>query len=148
MNAKMFICVGSFWYSKDGNFLLVTCRCQTNTNRLEVKVRTIEGQHGTLRAYITSRIEPKNCIVKQYVIKPLSLHQKCHAAEEKRPVNRLRLTGQFSMAEMHSWLLLCIPEFPEKLAALDEIRLSFVNVFLGTQLHVAFGFVCILLSFV
>ena len=37
--------------------------------------RTIEGQHGHLQAYITPRLQPKTCIVKQYQIKPLSLHQ-------------------------------------------------------------------------
>ena len=33
----------------EGNFLLVTFRCQANTTRFEVKLRTIEGQYGTLK---------------------------------------------------------------------------------------------------
>ena len=41
---------------------------------------------------MTSRIQPKNCIVKQYVIKPLSLHQRCHVIDDKRPINKLKLT--------------------------------------------------------
>ena len=30
-------------------------RCQANTTRLEIKIRTIEGQYGTLMAYVTPR---------------------------------------------------------------------------------------------
>ena len=33
----------------EGNFMLVTFRCQANTTRFEVKLRTIEGQYGTLK---------------------------------------------------------------------------------------------------
>jgi Bardet-Biedl syndrome 7 protein len=91
-----------------------------------------------LQAYITSRIQPKNCIVKQYIIKPLSLHQKCHSIDDKRPVNKLKLTGQFSLAEMHSWVHYCIPELPEKPSTDNEINYYFLNSFLGTQLEVSY----------
>ncbi|KAK7070006.1 Bardet-Biedl syndrome 7 protein, partial [Halocaridina rubra] len=46
---------------ESGNFLLATYRCQANTTRLEVRIRTIEGQYGTLQAYITPRLQPKCC---------------------------------------------------------------------------------------
>ena len=32
-----------------GNYLLATYRCQSNTTRMELKLRSIEGQHGTLQ---------------------------------------------------------------------------------------------------
>ena len=66
---------------EDGNFLLATYRCQVlkpvahftvlycckaNTTRLEIKVRTIEGQYGTLTAYVTPRLQPKCCQAQQY----------------------------------------------------------------------------------
>jgi hypothetical protein len=38
-------------------------RCQANTTRLEIKIRTIEGQYGTLSAYVTPRLQPKCCQV-------------------------------------------------------------------------------------
>ncbi len=120
--------------------MLVTYRCQANTTRLDIKIRTIEGQYGLLQAYVTSRIQPKNCIVKQYVIKPLSLHQRCHSMEERRPINKLKLTGSFSLAEMHSWLHYCIPEIPEKPSADNEMCFYFVNTFLGTQLEIAYKY--------
>lgn len=89
-----------------------------------------------MQAYITSRIQPKNCIVKQYVIKPLSLHQRLHVIDEKRPTNKLKLTGSFSLAEMHSWVHYCVPELPEKPPAENEATFYFVNTFLGTQLEI------------
>jgi Bardet-Biedl syndrome 7 protein len=120
----------------DGNFLLVTYRCQINTTRLDIKIRTIEGQHGLMQAYVTSRIQPKNCLVKQYVIKPLSLHQRSHVIDEKRPTNKLKLSGSFSLAEMHSWVHYCVPELPEKPPAENEANYYFINTFLGTQLEI------------
>ena len=69
---------------QQGNFLLATYRCQANTTRLELKIRSIEGQFGTLQAYVTPRVQPKTCQVRQYHIKPLSLHQRTHVFDENR----------------------------------------------------------------
>ncbi|XP_076319591.1 BBSome complex member BBS7-like isoform X4 [Tachypleus tridentatus] len=69
---------------ENGNFLLATYRCQANTTRLEVKIRSIEGQHGTLQAYITPRLQPKCCQVRQYHIKPLSLHRRSHSFDNNK----------------------------------------------------------------
>jgi hypothetical protein len=66
----------------------------------------------------------------------LSLHQRCHVIDDKRPINKLKLTGSFSLSEMHSWLHYCIPELPEKPPADNEINFNFINTFLGTQLEV------------
>lgn len=51
---------------------------------LIAQVRSIEGQYGTLQAYITPRIQPKSCQVRQYDIKPLSLHQRVHVFDEEK----------------------------------------------------------------
>ena len=62
--------VGSFFtvapsnglfFQQSGNVLLATYRCQANTTRLEIKIRTIEGQYGTMLAYVTPRLQPKCC---------------------------------------------------------------------------------------
>ncbi|XP_024919046.1 BBSome complex member BBS7 isoform X2 [Cynoglossus semilaevis] len=119
----------------NGNFLLATYRCQANTTRLELKVRSIEGQYGTLQAYVTPRLQPKTCQVRQYQIKPLSLHQRTHSIDQDRPMNRLSLVGQFSFAEIHSWVVFCLPEVPEKTPAGESITFYFHNTFLGTQLE-------------
>nr|KAF6400434.1 Bardet-Biedl syndrome 7 [Rousettus aegyptiacus] len=117
------------------NFLLATYRCQANTTRLELKIRSIEGQYGTLQAYVTPRIQPKTCQVRQYLIKPLSLHQRTHCIDHDRPVNTLTLTGQFSFAEVHSWVVFCLPEVPEKPPAGESVTFYFQNTFLDTQLE-------------
>ncbi|KAM9741317.1 BBSome complex member BBS7 isoform 2-T2 [Menidia menidia] len=122
----------------NGNFLLATYRCQANTTRLELKVRSIEGQYGTLQAYITPRLQPKTCQVRQYQIKPLSLHQRTHSIDPERPMNRLSLVGQFSFAEIHSWVVFCLPEVPEKTPAGEAITFYFHNTFLGTQLEATY----------
>lgn len=49
-----------------------------------MQVRSIEGQYGTLQAYIIPNMEPKSCRVQQYQIKPLSLHRRIHAFDKSR----------------------------------------------------------------
>ncbi|XP_018420239.1 PREDICTED: Bardet-Biedl syndrome 7 protein [Nanorana parkeri] len=122
----------------NGNFLLATYRCQANTTRLELKIRSIEGQYGTLQAYVTPRIQPKTCQVRRYLIKPLSLHQRSHVFDENRPMNTLSLTGQFSFAEIHSWMVFCLPEVPEKSPVGEDITFYFQNTFLDTQLECSY----------
>ncbi|KAJ8878257.1 hypothetical protein PR048_018834 [Dryococelus australis] len=70
--------------SSSGNSVLATYRCQANTTRLELKVRTVEGQHGALRAYITPLVQPKCCQLRLYHVRPLSLHARCHAIDPSR----------------------------------------------------------------
>lgn len=71
----------------DGNLLLCCYRCQVNTNRVDLKFRTVEGEHGTLRVYITPNIQPKCCQLKTYEIHPLSLHMAVHNFDETRLIN-------------------------------------------------------------
>ncbi|XP_072192025.1 BBSome complex member BBS7 isoform X2 [Excalfactoria chinensis] len=118
-----------------GNCLLATYRCQANTTRLELKIRSIEGRYGTLQAYVTPRIQPKTCQVYQYQIKPLSLHQRTHSIDHDRPMNTLMLKGQFSFAEIHSWVVFCLPEVPERTPPGESVTFYFQNTFLGTQLE-------------
>lgn len=119
---------------ENGNFLLATYRCQANTTRLELKIRSIEGQYGTLQAYITPRIQPKTCQVRQYSIKPLSLHQRTHVFDDSKPMNMLKLMGHFSLAEVHSWVCFCLPEVPDRTPAGEQVSFHFLSTFLDTQL--------------
>ncbi|XP_048774154.1 Bardet-Biedl syndrome 7 protein homolog isoform X3 [Ostrea edulis] len=124
---------------EEGNFLLATYRCQANTTRLELKIRSIEGQYGTLQAYVTPRVQPKTCQVKQYQIKPLSLHQRTHVFDDNRPLNTIKLSGPFSLAEVHSWVNFCLPELPERTPPGDCITFHFVSTFLDTQLECVYS---------
>lgn len=51
-----------------------------------------------------------------------------------RPMNTLKLSGQFSLAEMHAWVNFSLPEVPERPPAGDITSFQFVSTFLGTQL--------------
>lgn len=120
---------------QDGNFLLATYRCQQNTTRLDLKIRTIEGQYGILQAYITPNIQPKCCQLRMYRIKPLSLHTRIHAFDINRPHNVLTFRGGFSFAEIHSWLEFCLPEVPSKPPPDDSAIIIFCSTFLETILQ-------------
>nr|CAD7202429.1 unnamed protein product [Timema douglasi] len=120
---------------QSGNYLLATYRCQMNTTRLELKIRTIEGQHGTLRAYITPLVQPKCCQVRMYQIKPLSLHSRSHSYD------LMSLKGAFSLAEIHSWVSFCLPEIPEKPTTGEKATFIFVSTFLGTMLQCNYWYV-------
>ena len=50
-------------------------------------------------------------------------------------MNTLTLTGQFSFAEVHSWVVFCLPEVPEKPPAGECATFYFQNTFLDTQLE-------------
>ena len=119
---------------EEGNFLLATYRCQANTTRIEIKIRTIEGQYGRLTAYLTPRLQPKCCQVQTYRIRPLSLHMRTHTVDINRPQNILTLRGQFSIGEIHSWVSFCLPEVSEKVPANNSATVSFISTFLDTIL--------------
>lgn len=121
-----------------GNFLLATYRCQANTTRLDVKIRTIEGQYGTLQVYVTPRLQPKCCQVCQYQIKPLSVHQRTHYNEETGPLNSLTLRGPFSLAEIHSWVVFCLPDLSERPPAANSATYTYISTFLHTKLHCSY----------
>ncbi|OQR68893.1 Bardet-Biedl syndrome 7 protein-like [Tropilaelaps mercedesae] len=118
-----------------GNYLLATLRCQAETTRIELKVRSIEGQPGTLRVYATPRMQPKCAQLLKYHIKPLSLHRRTNKQDLERPLNTLTLRGNFSLAEMHSWIAAALPEVPAKAVSDADMTLNFVSTFLDTVLY-------------
>lgn len=64
---------------KAANELLAVYRCnQEQTTRIEIKMRTVEGQHGSLAAFVIPKLQPKTCQRAELKIKPLSLHEKVH----------------------------------------------------------------------
>lgn len=115
--------------------MLATYRCQVDVNRLDLRFRTIEGQYGTLQTFITPNIQPKVSQLQEYQIRPLSLHMCIHSMDSERPHNQLVLKGSFSLAEIHNWIVNCIPEVPGKHQANEHGKcvLFFRNVFVGSQ---------------
>ncbi|XP_051160588.1 Bardet-Biedl syndrome 7 protein homolog [Leptopilina boulardi] len=122
---------------KEGNYVLATYRCQINTKMLEMRLRTIEGQSGTLQVYVTSDVQPKCCRKIKIPICALSLHTRIH--EEEKPIggpfNELKLNGNYSVAEMHAWLSLVLPEAPERPFLQEgEATLTYTSCFIGTNI--------------
>jgi len=116
--------------------LLATYRCQEVTNRLELHVRTSEGRYGQLQAFVWPRVQPKTCCAASYAIKPLSLHTRLLDSTDERDlptVNTLKISGSFTLAEVHSWVVACLPEVPARLQS-DEGNFAFRNTFLNTLL--------------
>ena len=70
-----------------------------------------------------------------YRIRPLSLHMRTHTGDTlDRPHNVLTLRGQFTMAEVHSWVSFCLPEVSEKVPASSSASITFISTFLDTLL--------------
>ena len=114
--------------------LLATYRLQEAVNRIELRVRTVEGRYGSLQAYVWPRISPKACRAATYPIKPLSLHTRLLDPPKKMPtLNSLTIKGGFQVAEVHSWVVACLPEVPAKLQV-EEASFTFRNTFLETLL--------------
>jgi Bardet-Biedl syndrome 7 protein len=72
------------------------------------------------------------------MIKPLSLHMRCHSFDPQRPYNILTLKGAFSLGEIHTWVSFCLPEIPEKAPTGDKVTFTFVSTFLETMLHCSY----------
>lgn len=60
-----------------GSRLLATYRCSEPSNRVQFRVRGIEGQYGDLNIMVVARLSPKTAQSVVMPIKPLSLHHRC-----------------------------------------------------------------------
>ncbi|KAE8745660.1 hypothetical protein FOCC_FOCC007661 [Frankliniella occidentalis] len=126
---------------KSDNKALVTFRCQMNTTRLDVRLRTVEGRAGHLRVYVTPLVAPKCAALRVLFLPPLSLHARAHrdeAGADARPYSVLTLRGHFSLAEMHAWLAACLPDLSEKPPA-EPTTLCFQNACMSTMLICSYG---------
>lgn len=123
-----------------GSKLLASYRNTESTNRMDIKIRSVEGQFGTLQAFIIPALSPKTAQLASYQIRPLSLHQRL---TEKPPgldtllVNTLTVEGKFSLSDMNSWISQCLPDVPEKSQG-DDLVYYFRSTFLSTILVTKF----------
>ena len=69
---------------EQGNQLLATCRIMEPVSRLSIKVRTVEGQYGTLQVYAIPQSTPKSCQCVSFNITPLSLHYRINEQDVPR----------------------------------------------------------------
>uniref|UniRef100_A0A0N5AHG3 Bardet-Biedl syndrome 7 protein homolog n=1 Tax=Syphacia muris TaxID=451379 RepID=A0A0N5AHG3_9BILA len=124
-----------------GNAMLATFRCQMNTTRMEIKLKSAEGRYGTIQTYVCPKMEPKVCQVCSYNVKPLSLHHRVHDFDASRPYNEIKITGTFSITEAHQWINLLLNEVPQKVPANEVVCLNYAAFYQGlTQLQVSYGY--------
>eukprot|EP00448_Togula_jolla_P019777 CAMPEP_0170576036 /NCGR_PEP_ID=MMETSP0224-20130122/4179_1 /TAXON_ID=285029 /ORGANISM="Togula jolla, Strain CCCM 725" /LENGTH=756 /DNA_ID=CAMNT_0010898853 /DNA_START=47 /DNA_END=2317 /DNA_ORIENTATION=+ len=117
------------------NPLLATYRMQEPGTRFQVRLRTVEGLHGSISCFVLPQTSPKTTHLVQLAVKPLSLHEKVsNAVPPNVPMNELKLTGPFSKMDMHQWLGLCINELPSRVSE-DEVVITYRSTFVGTLLH-------------
>eukprot|EP00759_Apiculatamorpha_spiralis_P033810 PhF_6_TR35006/c0_g4_i1/m.50926/K16749/BBS7; Bardet-Biedl syndrome 7 protein len=114
--------------------LLAMYRLSETSHRFQLRVRALEGQLGTLRVFVIPTTQPKTAQLRTYTIKPLSLHHRLTEIPPLNvPMNVLKLTGTFTVNDMHAWVSIVLPEVPEAIQG-DEVNLSFVSTFQQTIL--------------
>lgn len=115
------------------NPLLATYRMQEPGSRFQIRLRTIEGLSGTISAFVLPQTNPKTAHLMTLAVKPLSLHEKISEVPPDIPMSELRLTGPFTVMDMHQWLSLCVNELPSRPTD-DEITITYRSTFVSTIL--------------
>lgn len=80
-----FICLAVLLWvpvARAGVATLATYRCQESSNRVQLRLRTLEGQHGELQALVVNRNLPKSATLLRVPVKPLSLHHRLAESNE------------------------------------------------------------------
>jgi len=115
------------------NPLLATYRMMESGSRFQIRLRTVEGLQGLISCFVLPQTSPKTAHLVTLPIKPLSLHEKVAEAVPDVPMSELRLTGAFTLLDMHQWLSLCVNELPSRPTD-DEMSIAFRSTFVGTYL--------------
>lgn len=120
------------------NPLLATYRMQESGSRFQVRLRTVEGLNGNISCFVLPQTNPKVAHLVTLAVKPLSLHEKISDVPNDIPMNELKLTGNFTVADMHQWLCLCVNELPSRPTD-EEMVISYRSTFVGSFLHGKYG---------
>lgn len=116
------------------NPLLAYYRMQEEGSRFQIRLRTVEGLSGTLSAFVVPETQPKTAHLIRVSIKPLALHEKIPDVSPDIPMNELRLSGPFTVTDMHTWLAQCVNELPSRPTD-DEMIICYRSTFIGTQFY-------------
>ncbi|KAG9415223.1 Bardet-Biedl syndrome 7 protein [Aphanomyces cochlioides] len=110
--------------------VLATYRCQELTNRLEFRIRTLEGQFGDIELTVLAETVPKSAHCVKVGIKPLSLHHRVNIVDanevDDEAMNSLHFTGAFSMVQVHEWISFCLPDVPVRMQD-EECKMSMAS---------------------
>jgi Bardet-Biedl syndrome 7 protein len=114
---------------------LATFRVQETTKRIDLKIRTTEGEYGDILITVVIHGNRKaaqvrcplctgidsSCSISQVIrlsISPLSLHSRVHVlsdADMSRPRSTVTLLGNATMSVIHDWIGTCLPNVPPRL---------------------------------
>ncbi|GMH58382.1 hypothetical protein TL16_g02598 [Triparma laevis f. inornata] len=127
----------------DSDLKLCACyRMVEGGSRLQMKIRTTEGEYGEITATIVGNSVPtKSAVVVKLPVKPLSLHCRAVAFREdelERELNVLTLRGSFSVNVAHEWMRAGVPEIPPYVESDEAKAWTFRNVFTGSILKVTY----------
>jgi len=89
--------------------------------------------HGAISCFVLPQMNPKTAHLVTLAVKPLSLHEKIADMPPDIPMNDLKLTGSFTLMDIHQWLSLCVNELPSRPTD-DEIVIVYRSTFVGTIL--------------
>ena len=125
------------------NGVLATYRNDEPQRRMELKVRTVEGQGGVIQVYVIASPEPKTAQIVEIVMHPLSLHSRLETP--KTPAvellqysrNRLELRGFTSINKVNEWLRKLLPSFPRRQDG-EESTLFYENSLTGSILSIEY----------
>ncbi|EGD79408.1 hypothetical protein PTSG_09820 [Salpingoeca rosetta] len=127
----------------DGSAVLATYRCEDGITKLDVRLRSIEGQHGTLNVFVVPRTKPKIAHRRELPIRALALHERSlKPIDDANLVNKLEINGSFALADVHSWLAQCLPEVPSRLPTSPSVSYAFRSTFIGTALTCTLATIC------
>lgn len=103
-------------------------------SRFQVKLRSVEGLNGNICCFVLPQTSPKTAHMITLAVKPLALHEKIPEVASDVPMNELKLTGSFTVMDMHQWLSLCVNELPSRPTD-DEMIITYKSTFVGTFFH-------------
>ncbi|GBG23875.1 Bardet-Biedl syndrome 7 protein [Hondaea fermentalgiana] len=97
-------------------------RPQEPCKRVEIRIGTLEGQHGQLRVTVVAATSPPLGRQLTVDVKPLSLHQRCDviANVDRVPLSNVSFSGSFSLHQAHDWIQSCLPDVPATVPSLSE----------------------------
>jgi len=126
--------------SEKANNLLATLRPEESVNRLEIKIRTTEGQAGELECLV---FQKGSAICQSFYlpIKPLSLHERIsnYKQDNEAPLmSQINIKGNFSETEINAWLSLCLPDVPQNVNE-DDNTIYYRSSFIGSHLICKYG---------
>ena len=124
------------------NALLATLRVQDeeqSLTRVEVKLRTSEGQTGHLNVLVIPKAQSRTCQHLDVPLKPLNLHERVElipAAEaEQLPLSTIKIQGRFSLTDAHNWVSNCLADVPPNADGDEQTHvLYYRSAFVGTCL--------------